>query len=137
MLVNRPRKFVVQLPRNARHHYREEGNDTWHCKQVWSDIFPHLLPWVNVSQLRQTTNSVIDLIILDCSVDKHTQIVAAESDNLNCVLESQGIVHQYQLVQETEDEEGEVCWDGLDERYRGHIMFQTQLEFCEDISWLN
>jgi hypothetical protein len=58
-------------------------------------------------------NGFLDLRYLHTRVDEHASVVEAKSNDLNCILGAQRIVDQDQLVQEAENEEGQVGGDGV------------------------
>lgn len=60
----------------------------------------------------ECVDGLLDLIELNGSIYKNSDIVQDESDNLNCVLESQGVVYEDNLVDEAEHEDCEVRGDG-------------------------
>lgn len=119
MFIDCPRKLIIQLPSDECHDYREEANDTRNSQDVGSNIMPNRVIgfdiWYGLAgilwicEINESCDGLVDLIVLDRSVYQHSNIVEAKSDDLNGVLESQSIVVQHQLVQESEDEECEVC----------------------------
>lgn len=108
MLVDCPRKLIIQLPCNNRHNRCEEPNDARNCNQVWSNVRPDRNAWPDPSFEAQSFNCLVDLVVLDGCINQHTNIVDAEPNDLNGVLQSKGVVNQDKLIEETEDKEGEV-----------------------------
>lgn len=60
----------------------------------------------------QDVDSTIDLVVLDCSIDEQTEIVETESNDLNCVFQAQSVPDERKLVDESENEKGEVGGNG-------------------------
>ena len=116
MLVNPPGKFIVQLPRNERHYYCSKRKNARNGNQIRLDCY-----------LR-----VVDLVDLDSSICKHGDIEYTKTDDLNCVLQSQGVVDQGNLVQETEHEKREIGWNSFFLRLRDIIS--VGFEFAKDIT---
>ena len=103
MLIDSPRKFIVEFPSNQGHDHGEKGYDNRHGQQIWLHILPYSFLCIYVSNLFQILDGVIDLVILNRSINKHSDIVDAKTDDLNGILQSEGIVHKDQLIQETEN----------------------------------
>ena len=76
MLVDRPRKLIVQFPGFKRHHKAEERDDTGNCQQIRSDYGPDRVIGVDVVR-NQAVDGFFNLIILNGSVDEHTKVVQA------------------------------------------------------------
>ena len=55
----------------------------------------------------------MNLIHLDCCIDQKRKIVYANSDDLNGVLQTEGIIDQDDLIDECEDVEREESWNGV------------------------
>jgi hypothetical protein len=53
----------------------------------------------------------VDLVQLNGRVDAYPEVVEAQANDLNCILLSERVVNEEELVQQTKDEEGEVCWN--------------------------
>ena len=75
-----------------------------------------------------------DLIQLDGSIHQHSYIVDAESDDLNGVLQPQRIPHQYDLIQESENEESEISGNRLGVWYGRFAVHDTKLELYEEVA---
>jgi hypothetical protein len=58
-------------------------------------------------------NGISDLVDLQRSVGQQGHVAYAETDDLNGVLAAQSVPHQYQVVDEGEDEEGQEGRDSL------------------------
>lgn len=67
---------------------------------------------VDVSIITEVKDGLFDLLHLDSAIYQQSQIVEAKADDLNCILESQGIPHEDQLIDETEDVKREEGRDG-------------------------
>ena len=82
--------------------------------------------------------SVVDLIALDRGVYQDRKIHEHNADDLDGVLRAESIVYEDELIYESKDEQGEVCWDRLDigTALRACCWYQSALEFGEDISWI-
>lgn len=106
MLVNCPRKLIIQLPRNGRHDSGEESDDARDRNQIWFDIRPYLRGHGGLQPAvrSQSFDRFVDLVVLNRSIDEHSNIIDAKSDDLNGILQSQRIVDKDQLVEESEDE---------------------------------
>lgn len=134
MFVNSPRKLIVQLPGDETHDDREECNNNGNRHQKWSNILPDIIFLQDIAPEFESFDSPVNLVELDCSIHQHTNIVDAESDDLNGVFESQRIPDEDQLIQETEDEECEVCWDGFRQSHGIFAVFNAQLELNKKIA---
>lgn len=89
MLVDSPCKLVIQLPGEEGHDHREESNNAGHSNKVWLDFWPDWSDaWLDESSICQLPNGLMDLVVLDRSVDEHPSIVHAQPDDLNGILQS-------------------------------------------------
>lgn len=86
VLVNCPGKFVIQFPRDETECYRTQRKNAGHCDQERLNIMSKAR--FNLSSLVQDLNGAINLVVLDGSVYKETQVVKTKSDDLNRVLEA-------------------------------------------------
>jgi hypothetical protein len=108
MFVDGPREFIVQLPGDNGQHDGEEGNHARHGNQIRANQYPDprttVARAINIVVKYQVIDRVFDLVVLDCGIDKHAYVIHAETNDLNRILQAQGIVDQDKLVQETENE---------------------------------
>jgi hypothetical protein len=133
VLVDGPRKLVVQLPcfkgkedRSERH---QAGQGNEHGLYVDPELF------VDESLLVQRVCGIFDLVKLDGSVDENAHVVDDESDDLNGVLQPQGVPHEPQLVKVAEHEDGQVGGDGAGFAVPGiGLPVDVALEFAKDIA---
>lgn len=105
MLVDCPRKLVVQLPRHEDHQDGSEPHDTGNDDQERLRLGPD--HWADLVHVGQDRNRVLDLVDLDCAVDQETDVADTETNDLNRVFQPKRIVYQHQLIEETETVEGE------------------------------
>lgn len=56
----------------------------------------------------QIKDSIIDLTDLHRGVNQNSKIIQAKPDDLDSVLQPQGVVHKDQLIDESENEEREI-----------------------------
>lgn len=133
VFVDRPGKFIIKLPRDKDQHHREEADDDWTCPQEWLDVFPNWIGRQDVVDAFQFVNCPSDLIHLDGRIDQHANVVDAQTKDLNRVFQSERIPDEDNLIQESEDEEGEVGWDGLGVGLRRLSGLDTQLELHKQI----
>lgn len=116
MLVNGPCKLIVELPRDKGQDCSSDSDQDWDSNQVWLNAWPQKLTldqvtWALVAV--KMPHCLIDLADLNRRVDEQSEVVETQSNDLNGILEAQGIIDKHKLVQETKDEEGEVGWDDL------------------------
>jgi len=89
----------------------------------------------DVAQADKGGNSLFDLVQLDGSVHQDGNVVGADANHLNGVFLVQGVVNEYELVDEAEDKEGEVARDGAsDTPSHVGIWCESHLELSEDIA---
>lgn len=55
--------------------------------------------------MTQIINRFLNLVNLNCRVNKQSQVGDADTDNLNGVLQAKGVPNEQQFVQETKNEE--------------------------------
>ena len=137
VLVDRPGEFVVQLPRDEAQQHRAERDHTGRGDQAGVQVGPGA--GVDVARHEQLVDRLVHLVHLHRRVDHHAQVVHADTDHLNGVLQPQRVPDEHQLVYEAEDEDRKVGGDGqrshsLRRRIRrARLPFQTGLELPEDI----
>ena len=104
---------MVKLPCHTTEEDGTESNDARTCQeepvQFIPDVWFDLRFWTAVRRFDQSIDGLFYLRNLYARVDDHADIVKAQADDLDGVFRAQRIVDQDQLVQETENEEGEVC----------------------------
>jgi hypothetical protein len=134
MFVDGPCELVVEFPSKESKHNRHNSHDNGQSNQHRLDFLPEMRE--DKGRFIECGNGLLDLIELNGSIDENADIVQDEPDDLNCVLESQGVVYKNNLVDETKHEDGEVCGDGarLFVLFDGYIWEQTRLECAKDIS---
>lgn len=136
-LVDGPRELVVQLPGLECERKGSDRHENWQGDQHGLHVFPKLLG--NEGILVQRVCSILDLIELDGGIYENTHVVENEPDDLNGVLQAQGVPDEEQLVDVAEHEDGQICGDGarlVADAWGGKV--DAALEFAKDISggWL-
>lgn len=86
MLVDRPRKFVIQFPGNDGHEHCAQSQDTRNRHEERFGIGPIIRR--NIVEYNQLIDGVLDLFHLHGGVDEQPDIVDAETNDLNCVFKS-------------------------------------------------
>lgn len=81
MLINSPREFVIELPGQKCQNDRADRNYNGNCNQ-------------NRSGLMVETRIQGYLFDLQGTVDEQPDVAETDSNNLNCVFETQSIVDQ-------------------------------------------
>lgn len=76
MLVDCPRKLIVQFPRLERHYKAEERDDARNCQKIWPDCGPDRIIRQDVYR-NQTVDSFFDLVILNGRINEHATVVHA------------------------------------------------------------
>jgi hypothetical protein len=110
VLVDGPCKLVVQLPcfkgkeDGRKCHQAGQGNEHG------PDILPKLAR--DKAALAQLIGGIFDLVVLDRSVDENADVINDEADDLNRVLQAQGVPHQPQLVYVSKHEDGQIGGNG-------------------------
>jgi hypothetical protein len=110
VLVDGPCKLVVQLPcfkgkeDGRKCHQAGQGN------KHGPDILPKLAR--DKAALAQLIGGIFDLVVLDRSVDENADVINDEADDLNRVLQAQGVPHQPQLVYVSKHEDGQIGGNG-------------------------
>lgn len=94
---------------------------------------------MNIVLEHQLLDGVVDLVHLHRGIYEHAQIVEAYPNDLNCILQPQRIPDQSYLIEEAEDEDGQVCWN-RQRRRRPAVdvnlcrrTLQTGLELAKDV----
>ena len=115
VLENVPSELLIELPGNTAHGNCHNTNDDGKgdekapqfLPQVW---FPEPAGCVNGN------NCIQDLIRLEGGKYEECKIGDADNYHLNRVLHAKSIPYQHHLVHETEDEESQEGWHGLELR---------------------
>jgi hypothetical protein len=110
LLIDVPTEFSVQLPGEKRQRSSSEGDDAWQGNQGPLDL--RKVCGREKMLTLECNGSLLDLVNLNGRVDQKTEVVDAQADDLNRVLASQRIVSKQHLVDEAEDEKGEVGGNG-------------------------
>ena len=92
VLVNGPRKLVVQLPCLECKEHGRKGHQTRQGDEHGLDVFPEF--GINKVALVQLISGVSDLVELDRGINEDTGVVDDETDDLNGVLQAQRIPHE-------------------------------------------
>src|SRR5690242_4562444 len=133
VLVDGPGKLVVQLPSNEAKSESRKGHDDGHGDEQGLDIMPKV--GGNEVLVVEDLGGVSDLVKLDGGVDHDTDVVHDEADDLNGVLEAQGVPDEEQLVEVAEHEDGKVGGDGAGIAVDvGGFKVQLALEAAKDIA---
>lgn len=104
VLVDGPRELVIQLPGLEGENNGSSSHQTWESNQHGSHIRPEVL----LDSAFEHASSIPDLIELDGGVDEDTDVVDNETDDLNSVLQPQGVPYKPELVEVPKHEHGEV-----------------------------
>lgn len=138
MFVNCPSKFIVELPRHETKQDSSQREHTRSCDQEW----PELRIRAFLHAIVKRSHGLTDLLHFYCRVDHHAKVVQAHTNDLNRVLQPQGVPDEPDLVDEAENENGKPC------RYRARrrawilaiasflwetLQRQTRLELSEDV----
>lgn len=141
VLEDVPRKNLVQLPRHEAHTDATQPNNSRDGDEVGPDVLPHSicgLGDLERSVYAEDIQRDLNLLDLQRGVDHQSQVGNADTDGLNGVLHAQRIPDDDELVEETEDEEGEEGWDSfvlrLDLRVVYPATVQARLKPAEDIA---
>lgn len=145
MLIDCPSELVVQLPSNEEHEQCAEAEQTRDsdekrpgvppefCDRVWVVLDVFIIP----SRFK-VPDCLVDLLHLHSGVDQKSDVVYAQPNHLNRVLQPQGVPHKHKLVEEAKYEECEVGRDGESLVSEiGFVVFgsiQGELELCEDVT---
>lgn len=111
VLIDSPGKLVIQFPGDEGHQDGAKSHQTGLHDQEWLDIGPECQ--VDHVILLQLHDGVVNLVHLDRGVHQDSDVVDAETDDLNGVLKAEGIVDQDHLVDITEHENREIRGNGL------------------------
>ena len=102
MLVDRPGKLVVQLPGDEGHEHRSDCEHAGYGDQERIGLAEEVL-----SRGLKRIESIAELVLLDRGVDQLGDVQQTYADDLDRVLETQGVDDQDELVDTAEDEQGE------------------------------
>lgn len=133
VLVDGPRKLIVELPRNESEDDGRDGHYNGESDEWATDLGPDREVIKTIQDL-QRSDGFVDLIELDSGVDQDADVVDDQTDDLNGVLLGEGIVDQGDLVDVAEHEDGEVGGDGARLVVVVDIVLEGILEAGEDIS---
>lgn len=143
VLQNIPRKFLVQFPCNKRHTHGHEADDGGNRDEKRLQFGPEFLRGdigIKSPVTRQDVDGHLNLIHLKGSVDQHSQVGNADTNDLNCVFHAKGVPNDDQFVQETKDEESQEGRDGLVLRLNLvniDLLAQTGLELGKHVGFKN
>jgi hypothetical protein len=134
VLVDGPRKLVVQLPSLKCKQKGRKGHQTRQGNQQRADLWPKRGQHEVLAP--QALCGVLDLVKLDGGIDEDAEVVDDETDDLNRVLEAQGVPYEPEFVQIAEHEYGEVGGDGARLVLVGVLGLRMDrvLIPCEDIA---
>jgi len=122
LLQNIPGELAIELVSNGAHGNGDNADDSGDGNEEGPAQQPHvpiLLVGLESAPFQQPVDRLVDLVNLQDGVDEDGQVGDAEANDLNRVLEPQGVPCQQQDVEETEDEEGQEC------RYRAVLRFEA------------
>lgn len=138
VLQDIPCKFLIKSPSNEDHSNGGKRDDDGNCNEVGLKIGPQSFRCETRLQRivgAQNAERLLNLVILNRGVDEEGKIGDADADDLNSILHSQCIPYNDQIVQETENEEGQKCRNGfvlrLDSR-EANMLAKTRLKFAKD-----
>jgi hypothetical protein len=117
VLVDGPCKFVVQLPRRNREEASTNSQNNGYGNEKWLRLAPNCK--VDIGGPCQDYNRLVNLLHLHGAVDEKTNIIHAQTDDLNSILETQSVPNEDKLVEETKYVKGE---EGRDSARRGLIL---------------
>ena len=146
LLQDIPGELPVELVGDGTHADGDHADDGGDGDEEGLAQLPHIPVLVILLQGtrgHQVIDRVVDLIDLEDGVDENGQVSHAEADDLNGILESQGVPGQDQDVEETEDEKGEEGRNRaiLRLEFVGEagllLVLETELEPPEDVSALS
>lgn len=86
VLVDGPREFVVEFPRDEGQTDGSEAENGGDGDEIWSSTVPDV-----ATLFGEAHGDVRDLFHLDCAVDEQADVVDDETDDLNGVLQSQAV----------------------------------------------
>ncbi len=138
MLVNGPRKLIIEFPCNKCKAHCSNSNQDWDCNQVGLYLWPQQLTFNEVTWallLVQIEHSLLNLLDLYRRVDQHAKVIKTQSNDLNRILETQGIINENELIYEAEDKECEVRRDDLCFGDWRQARGESHLEPCEHIGF--
>lgn len=129
MFIDRPSELGVKFPRDKGKQDCEERQNARRSDEVRLQFGPD--NGINSPGIAQRLHRHAHLVDLDSGVDHHAQIINAQADDLDGVLQAQRIPDQNQLVEEAEDEDGEVSGDceGAGRGIGGVCVFRRGGEF--------
>ena len=133
MLVDGPCKLVVQLPCDEPEGDSSSRHENRHGDQHRLNVYPEILG--NKRLLVKGVGSVLDLVELDGRVHHDSYVVNDKPNDLNSILQAQGIPHEEQLVEIAKHKHGEI--GGNSAGFTVDIMrFEVQftLEPAKDIA---
>jgi len=134
MLVDGPRKLVVQLPGNEGEDEGCDGHENRVGNQLDANLLPDIVPG-DEAVILEDCNSIVDLVELDAGIDENADIVKDKPDDLDGILLAQGIVYEDELVDEAEHEDGEVCGNGAGfVVVLRNVVAQARLELGKDVA---
>ncbi len=86
VLVDGPRKFVVQFPSHKRHEHRSQGDHTRYGHEKRPRFDPYIV--TGGAYRRDLEDGFLYLIQLHGTIDQKSQVIDTEANHLNGVLES-------------------------------------------------
>ena len=138
VFVYRPRKLVVEFPGDDAQKASTQRDDTRNGNEIRSEGGPDLRFDAGLrargSGIRKICNRIFDLTSLNCRIHQKSQVVNAQSDDLDGVAQTQCIPGQNDLVEETEYKERKVGIDGLCRGLAGVSFLEVTLEFRKDVA---
>lgn len=109
MLVDCPCELVIQLPCNKPKGNSSNCHEDGHGDQHGLNVYPEVAG--NECLLVKGGGSVLDLVELNGCVHHDSYVVDDKSNDLNGILQTQGIPYEEQLVQVAKHEDGEIRGD--------------------------
>ncbi len=133
VLVDGPGKLVVELPGDEAKSQGCDGHEHRDGDEHGLDGEPEV--GGDEVLVVEDLCGVSDLVVLDGGVDHDADVVDDEADDLDGVLQAQGVPDEEQLVQVGEHEDGEVGGDGAGIAVDvGCFKVQRGLEEAKDIT---
>ena len=86
MFVDRPGKFVIELPGHNRHQDGAQSENTGDCNEKRLDIPPYVL--MSQARFPKILIGLPDLVHLNCRINQQGAIEDTKTDNLNRVSQS-------------------------------------------------
>ena len=132
VFIDGPGKLIVEFPGHDHHQQGAHGDHDGNDDQEGLSFAPHV--GVDGTVDGQVGDGIFDLLDLHGSIDQKTEIAHTDSDDLDGVFQSEGVVDEHQLVDETETVEGQEGRDGFRGGDGVGLGIDLKLEVGKDIA---